>query len=78
MVQPPARNLVLAAADAVTDGNVNALARLISTPERTIRAWMDGTNRVPGAALALLCLLVEYPILRTSIEAYTTRRTRKP
>ena len=48
------QNLVKAAADVATNGNVAALARLIDTPDRTVRDWLSEKTAIPGAARVLL------------------------
>lgn len=55
------RDLILQAADACTGGNVRALAKLIETPERTVRAWMAGTYPAPAVARLLLHILANHP-----------------
>ena len=57
------RDLILKAAETCASGNVRALAQMLDTPERTIRAWIAGTNPVPGTARALFRLLAEHPKL---------------
>jgi hypothetical protein len=50
--------LIQKAADECTAGNVRALAKLICTPERTVRQWQS-SGKMPGAAEILLRLLAD-------------------
>ncbi len=57
------RDLILAACEHATGGNIRAFAALLGTPERTMHAWIAETNPVPGTARALFRILAEHPKL---------------
>jgi DNA-binding transcriptional regulator YiaG len=62
------RDLILAAAEHATSGNIRQFAALLNTPERTMRAWIAGTTPVPGAAQALFRLLAAHPKLAKNLK----------
>lgn len=70
------QNLVQAAADAATGGNVSALARLIETPGRTVRQWQSGKTGIPGAATMLLSLLAERRVCLFHLPALALQQVR--
>lgn len=62
-------NLVQAAADNTSGGNVAELARLIEVPLRTVRDWKAGNVSIPAAAVTLLTVLAETDGAPEMIEA---------
>jgi DNA-binding transcriptional regulator YiaG len=52
---------LLAAIDALTDGNQSEFARLIGVDGRTVRYWIAGEQRIPKPIQILITALLRLP-----------------
>lgn len=55
------RDLIQSAADAATGGSIAELARLLHTPDRTVRAWLAETRQPSAIIVLFLRLIVARP-----------------